>query len=1677
MENNDSNKSNSGVRSAILSGLIMVPSLVGLGFGIKNGISALAANKPNFTPMTGGQPNHLEMIGRSVGSANRSGLVATSLAASRSNLSKGLSSLDAGGYKQTLESSGPRRNALIVAYRRMLNSPVLGLNQEGVASEMSDVLSSMESKSGAEFASEMSSRIKKKALEFGSDRGGEFFSELEKEFKKQLKFEENIEKNGGAIDLASLNTEHPIKTHKLNTGEIEQVRNYSGNGDVGKRAKQSLEELETVISEQGLKGHQFSIYRIQDSRHTGASYVARLTSNNASFDVPLALRRTGLAKGAPGGHTFISSARGNDVSYRTGVVVGTQLPSMSATTLPQGESLILQKFKSAISQLNGASSERAREIAKAYTEDAFGSGQMLSTHYSSPQEALSSLHAWAVAAPPKYEPGNISHETQLRANAAVKPFGATTDQMASGMRYATGAPTIETTLEYYNPMSSNIPGNVQLTPDVPLTSRLQAMNRETTIVGSNKPLNRLGWTTGSMIGFKGRTDISRELITAESASKRTALAFYQFEDSGDTYMHRLRTGEGTYLGSPRNYRVTAASKKDIVPMTRAGGLAKEGRATPLMVHLFEQARKVNGGPLNIRLTRKDFARFGTSLGRDSSDNPIDLLLDSHMNAITVNAINSNKSGNLDVSWDFEVIGGGRNKINSGSFKGTMLRPQRKGTMKGEVVRVTKDQALGRRLAPDLTSVIIAGDKQISRTPLELRSSMIYGAQHILSTETNMSPAEILEWGSHSRWSRISADAAAALVAQKLTKAGVSPQAVSLAVAGVYKHTGDRGKRAIERATGNSAAHIAAIKSAKGFFGVSTYSIGKSAELQGAGKPGTFERRTIHGLLQNLRSSGLNDTNATTILTDIMSRMGEGIPYHKLVTARTFGAAALSTFSNRTATSDLANLAKIYGMDFATTDMDVSKVINFNLKGESWYRDNNVVKFKFDSRAADEAARRVFKTNEILIPGMRGMPGFEGVKGKRGANKIKLMEDYERSLTSLLEVTANPNSSVEAIEERMRKYKQELALASVDTNMAMGSGKVQGSTTGQLLFVNKAQSSPAEYARMRQTALNDNLQSVFHSDATWAGYVRSEKSRIKSVLGGDSDAAKEAYEEMNTKTRMFLFNEDMVDGVGIRHPTLGESHARVTGARRYQSAEQNQRLLKSRKVRDFMGRLGVAPTEENLSSFLSGTLKDKKNKTILNSELKDEFVGIYSSAVQRVGGQANTYLFQSNTANIDVSGIGSVSHMYSRATQMYGDADGDHFSWIATTNKSSNKAMRDALHSGASAETFFKSNTEFASIQATIKKHQNSKKETVGIVDEILHQGQKLIQGKKVELYSASLDALRVSTLAKGATKNPELARQSLAALDILEELLLKSRTRKSSLNIADEFAKAVFGSFDKNSPSDPDRAKFEHILKTHAFGDSDVIEASSNLKDFGLSVEDKVVKTKISINEILDFIWDNYSENRKDNGLTARSLKSISNQIDRGNIDSPQVHKMLESMAEGTHGLIQASTASAAGVEEIQANADQVTAALVKNKDAIFDSLKFLKSPKVYLPVAAGLAVSAIAMNMFSDGHSNRTLEGSSVENEEAVSKGSILGGLRNSLAPQNENGYPEVNRNTILDNETSLEIGGQSGRVESTINGIHNFQPIKQVVGAMGFQNNHIYIQDNRRPITKNYTDRLKEN
>jgi len=1628
-----------------VSALIASPLAIGLGIGTKGFLGGgLSANRPNPSPFTGGIPDRLEMIGRSTGESTNQ-IIAKALNQSKKNVAALDSFINSKRFEEMAFKPGPQRNAVIAAYKSILNSPYLGLTEDEIAQETGDILTASSTMKEQEFVDMMKERINKKALEFGPERKEEFLKDFVSEIKSQLKFEKFAVQSPMNLPSDTINSNFKINTKQISLSEINS--DYS---ESGMRAKKNLSALQEVINNNlsGNTHRNLSVYEVFDQGIGTKAYMARVQVGSASFDIPLLAGRTILSSddkilplNTTGGFIFRGyKNRDGVVNYSSRFGGASYLTSFEGA--PQAiENYFIQALGKSLRTLNSASPFQHRAIEEDFYNATFNRNQLVAPVFSRAQRSNLVLSVFRVInSIDKFVPGSRMHEIKLASNKYVKTDDVGYSQLSTGERFLVNAPTIETSSPYYKP------------GDLDLKSRSSSLRKTNTILESVRAINPI-WSNRSNIFFSSGDNLTRELNTLNKEARTNRLVFYQFEE--DSYLSRYNLDLGAYLGRTMRYRTNPSSIKDI---DLTGN-------TKLLDYIMKNYDPETN---QVFLTRKQLMENQGVLGRHVGGAVATLPTDQDLDGLLVTLRNSKHKDAISLSYQVSRKSGRFSKVRSLSLKGQVVR-----TNKNRLMREAR-RAFG-MLANDFDSygfdpenIIVSDTDQIFREKLALKNQMVSAYADMLSRKSKDpmgAQYQVENFINNVGKNNLEPDDIAKTIIREMKKNNFSNAEISAVVAGQVRLSVKGGKQYTDFLDDPNDVLANVLKNAKGFYGIDTLSLDTSTTLQGGGRLASVERRTLHALVQNLKSSGVSDSDTNKVLADVLSRTGFRKNWQNLLTNQTFLTSAMS-FEGKVSLKDLESLSLRYDLPFTRGSTSFSLLSDNIRRGKysdpgdymSILKKNTIFELKFDTQASIEAARNVFGRESILLPGFKGSPALNRILSKTNGQKVNLGSEYEQIIMRIMKMSKKDIKGNAAdrnqLEEEFKKLRSIVSKISAESALSISIGKVSGSVAARAWTLNSLESNKDSYNKMYSIASKDKGLTVFANDSAFLNMMQSQRKHLNTIGADDKQ-----HLEMVNKIRSFYFGagDDIEKGGGIfgffgRHPTLGEGHAGAGVVRRYIDKEETSALLKNNRIKRFLKKNFKKDDHETFTSFLSGRIG--------NTQQQYQFANIlYRNKIQTSGDA--TFRVPVFSVNVAVNGNKNpVLTKFSRLTNMIGDVDGDLISFIMHT--SSVAPMKQSMLNDAPIN-FFRSNVEFLALKNHIKKHQDSKvfNKVMSTSELLVEDVMKMVHSKRVEKFSVALDALKVSTLAKG--ENEVNNRVAMQALVLIEEMMLKSKKQKVALDIADQVATAVFKE---------DKDSFKALMKAHIFGDNPLISLEYDISNY---VSDApAMKYDLNYDEVLDYIWNNYKSLKSEGGLDLRNIKTIVNKLNFAEDLTPEVFQnvsiMLKDLYEGKGGLIQAANAEAAGIIKTESAVNVAKGAA----NSLLGNMRGFAKSKAFThglaPIAAGLAGTIALSNYFS---SNERLN----NNTELY------------IPPQNENvqvpndlpideesrDYQFINRNNVVSNETYLEDGNQS-IVQSTLEDASSIKYVQNIVNSFGTRNNHVYIQDNRKPLTKNYIDSFRE-
>ena len=1650
------------VKSLIISGATLGPIAIGLGLGVRAGFNQIKGNQAFGDVFTGGRANELEMIGRAVGKT-RAGMAKDALVAARAITTNNIQmSMDLFAAAATGES--PQRNALYHAYISMLNSKSLNLSETEIANESKDLLGSIDS---GNFESTIMDRIKKRETELGKGKSDEFIRQMTKFYQRSLEVEQGL-KSSSPIQL--LTRDPIVKLNNPNiTGSLgKRVGHILGNNEATERFR----TLQNMISGNGLSGK----YTIYDASAMGGQGVfARVQlKGTPGFDVPLTairnkfMQKIGGKGSAAGGLVLLDGGKsmamvGGAINMETGAAIG-------------AEQRVLNLLAPALNELAGArSSEQRKAIVKRFHDRAYSSQQIL-THGASAEElARASLETFQYEVPSEALLGDILTDPKFK---GYTPVGVTPGGLV-GKEGIAALYDVDTPA--FGPARMGYHGS----EDMSVSVRPQQWSRKSGIVRSNTPINlvnSMSWSDMSQVGvIRFANGDSREAYRiATSGTQISSPTIYQLpdidpitKDKSFRFEKELNVIEGTSLGGRVFGSYTDTKTLTVMGKTPAG------KQHPLLSYILERYNKDGA----FSMTKNELGGFlkskgikGTNLGFDAKGLPVSLnILNKRSGGFRIGAIEEVSPGEYRISSQLALRPGEAMKMHSPTMKGLQIedrylkRHLRQNTNRGKwMMGYLASQNQGRKSAAK--SIVITSSKQLLRSQQAINEQILTGTSMILESKGFGGINDFVE-----RIERGGMGGTGLVLEaiKTMEKAGADPIEIASVVASHFRSDLKGGGEGALKGSGISTTLESAIRSTREVVGITTSAI--DPHDLGIGKPTKLEKRSINAIISHIKTLGINmgmpsdeiRRNTTEILANVTGRGASR--YESVLTNRSLEA-SLRTMGGGNI-SPLTNLAETSGVEQNIVAKNLSDIDARYRGSTSPFTGTTGVNLTFNTEASRTAAKQAFGNETVFIPGTSGIPESGRIDIKVGGRKTDYASEYERSLETMLRVAKDPHADIERITAAMAGFKGQVGGGVVNTRHNLVYGKIPGSAQAVAQSLNKALFSPGRFEQLMRTAKADKGMSVFMSDVIF----------FKSVAGlaDDLSSSSAEYQELIDKTRIWLFESSRKTGAGVhgmftRFPTLGEGHVRFWNARRAGTMRDQEALLdviNQSDIRKYMIKKGFHKNGQVTETQMNRFARSAKRAE------KQEFSSMLVKEAANFSGSGSVYMPQiDGTIDIVEDGVKkSVQHSFSSAAQSYADTDGDKINFIMGQGSTTRKFVSRAMSSGAASKAFMVGEAEWIALQQHISAVQKGQVGGGSIDDlspERVMNTQMVteIRGKAVGPYSVALDRLR---LGLGAySRNDTLQRQGMAALSILEELLIKaSKKGGGASDIAQRFAMAM--GIGKGATIDAQAAR--GIIEQFALGKSYKASLKVDVPDFmGTHTSD------IDTEKILDEIFSSFEELRSGGGLNADNQRRLKRLLETRPED-PLVDKLFREMTEGKGsfggGLLDALSGGSA------------TASRREGVDLAADAGKSLRNilsnKRMAIPVTIGTGAGLLALGFAGAGYSPKPLappgESTNAAVSSSIASGSILSGISNAvdgspltMRPGGE--YPYVSRNSITNNQTYVEDDSVGSRVNMTIDGISNIPQAKQIIGSMGLSSNHLYMQDNRKPITKNFIDQMRE-
>lgn len=1215
--------------------------------------------------------------------------------------------------------------------------------------------------------------------------------------------------------------------------------------------------------------------------------------------------------------------------------------------------------------------------------------------------------------------------------------------------------------------------------------------------------------TNDFIGYN--TDDA--VVKAQSSNRRFNAIVYQDGILDANFRTRYQMGEGLYIGKTHGFVSDASPIKNLKDLTP--GWAK--------VWQEGQSQIVGGkNTWNVFVSKDRFKEIGNIVGLNDAGNVIDINirgtnfegLEVSVNPTTGGMIYRTVYGKGDFS---KVKGFGVKGQIVQSDNDTILRETAYALgeveVDGKVSNINAARILGKG-----SNTIISDLDQVMRTPFAIKEAVAGGAAILLSNTGK-------EWRSKIKAAydeagvRINNDPLTVgekdpkiffnAIFKELRTGGVTASDAGFNIRGAFSYLTEQKMPKEEEAfvqkwkellsSGDKAYDEAAARAAfkqRGFLGGGTLSYDTPSELGGAGKIASIERRGMHSILLNLEHAGLNDVESAKIMADIMSRVDKGSPGNW---RRTYETTNLSYFSIQDPTyietgklfENMKNREKLRVVEMDLTVPEGLSILD--RVDETEFKNAHLVKINLGETHASAVLKKRLGINSFYIPGGAGIPEIERLTVQREKATVSLSDEFIEARNNMLKTLADPNASEDHIAEELYNYRNAAALAAAETLRNNMSGKVAGAAQGRFLTLYDQQfkgkdnvvRSSKYFGKMKKLAEGDKWQSLFIRDAVFFQQMKGLKSNAEYMPQALRDDTKKLIKEHISN---FLFNENGYNTAFFsRNPTLSEGHGAMTKQRRFIDSNVNDVILSNREMREAIDEVFKA------HNYTDKVTSEKRRQLLLDIILDEDKSGLKMSKEARAATRAklsevvfenldtlhrkslaeqgaNIYTVMGDRLDYKIKKDGqwvdetSKKIFYSRAYRSIGDHDGDVVSVMVLSNSESNKIATSRLKNAAYADKMIGADIEFDVMNKRIAMTQELYAK--GMAQESLSMGEravsflKNIYYKNIGGYSIAIDKIK-SALMSDETLDTTRRRQYVDLLLAMEENMLKAKKIKGKVvDFGAEFATAV---------NTGDKAAYRELLEKRIAKWSDVDE---------FQYGGKTVTFKYG--EIFDQMWESLERYKRSGGTASRNLKDVTNTIARGAPgyeDAHRITRVLKSSNEGNMSFINAAANPPQAVIDTSAVQGSVSGAANGAAAAGADAARAADNASPSMSRAVKGYLGEGVDNFI--GTAYKAIKGST------LTERTIAGGIATlamyGLFSGNEHKEAEyitpsrfqINPSQVLQQETTLDPNLNTGRANVQINSLSELPGVNRTLAASGIRKQSLIIQDNRTPITKNFTDR----
>ena len=904
--------------------------------------------------------------------------------------------------------------------------------------------------------------------------------------------------------------------------------------------------------------------------------------------------------------------------------------------------------------------------------------------------------------------------------------------------------------------------------------------------------------------------------------------------------------------------------------------------------------------------------------------------------------------------------------------------------------------------------------------------------------------------------------------------GMNAREVGHALAGVASKSSTHAKavraRIAESAYAGNADFQQALAS-RLFFGAGALSVGEGVSDFHSAR-GSMDRRQAGVIAARLKTMGLQEGQIVSIMSDIMGRL-DNVSDNGIAAKGLMGIAeAARGLGSPLKAGDKTRVLSLSELTTAMGDHDLDTF----LSGQT-----GPLKFTFaggdtvGDRAITAAAAKVLGTEPIPLPTGELLEALRGTTIRKSDGPARIVAgEFSADLTHLLSYLKQYMGTAGAVDERgienqMLEWRTSLTHLAAKTQVESMSSKLKGSMMlpnftvdlseldgkGGALRGQRFGLSPKQREFAEAAERLGGKGTVFFDDQAMLGLLR-QYSEVDAT-----DAAHKAERFFAGAFGLETSDKTLksVSAMAVRQPVLGLGHVAPVQIFRHLGTEGGEESLERFKA--VMG-----GKYDDLVSWRDVAALSGNRHTGRKREFFQDFIANLNKFAGTEGGSSYT-VTKMRRKDISIGGrlIDSAKYTdYGIQAIMGADSDGDHLNYIMSRAHHSELLSKAATSADFhSLENVYKEAwagytvTAKESLQELKNKyHLSGNTAMAQQIDQVMQDVMKESASKAatgpldVQLNRIRLGAMDMALSATDRETAYGAARISGMLAVLQEHTLLKSKKAPIYLPFADYLGQAV-----KNAMSDDGSAQgLKDLLSQIIFGawKGDVV----------------VGDTTINLNQDLDILDAVIRHTKKlgiDIDVSGGALGTALNDSNR------EIARRAFNSIKGGEGVTGAYVRGFAGdtIEAFEAVASN-TAARVQKAIGNFDT-------RTGTMIGLGIMAAGVGMSLFAPSYSSQPL--TSVYDRP---RPEVAGSIRqhHALAPSSQsvstpdNAYAMMPRSV---NERATYLGRQNGfQVRGTVNNRADVDNVMSVLklGPMGSGHVTVGWNDNRRPITQNYIDRM---